>query len=102
MAQHLSEDDQDRRLQFCEWALTKVNEDKNFSTKILFTDEANFYVNGEANRQNLCYWSDENPRWLSPTKIKGAGKLMVWAGIWGNKIIGPTFIDGTLNAENVF
>ena len=49
MAPHLSEDDPDGRLQFCEWALTKVNEDENFSTKI-FSDEANFYVNGEVNR----------------------------------------------------
>ncbi|CAM1324679.1 Uncharacterised protein r2_g3343 [Pycnogonum litorale] len=99
MAQQLSEDDPDRRAEFCEWALTKVNEDANFPTKILFTDEANFYVNGEVNRQNLRYWSSENPKWLSPTKLQGAGKLMVWAGIWGDRIIGPIFIDGILNAE---
>ena len=24
---------------------------------------------------------------------------MVWAGIWGDKIIGPFFIDGNLNAN---
>ena len=42
MAHHLSEDDPDRRMEFCEWALSNVNEDPNFSTKILFTDEANF------------------------------------------------------------
>ena len=33
------------------------------------------------------------------TKIQVAIKLMVWAGIWGDRIIGPIFIDGTLNAE---
>ena len=51
MAHHLSENDPDRRMEFCEWALSNVNEDPSFSTKILFTDEANFYVNGEVNRQ---------------------------------------------------
>ena len=56
-------------MEFCECALTKVNEDPSFSTKILFTDEANFYVNGEVNRQNLRYCSNENPKWLSPTKM---------------------------------
>ena len=82
MAQHLSEDDPDRWLQFCEWALTKVNEDENFSNKILFTVEANFYINGEeVNRQNLRYWSDENPRWMNPMKMQGVGKVMVWAWI---------------------
>ena len=55
MAHHLSEDDPDRRMEFCEWALSNVNEDPNFSIKILFTDEANFYVNGKVNRQNLRY-----------------------------------------------
>ena len=50
MAQYLSENDQDRRMEFCEWALTKINRDENFSTKILFTDEAIFYVNREINR----------------------------------------------------
>ena len=98
MAHHLSEDDPDRRMEFCEWALSNVNEDPNFSTKILFTDEANFYVNGEVNRQNLRYWSNENPKWLSPTKMQGAGKLMVWAGIWGDRIIGPLFVSENLNA----
>ena len=81
MAQHLSKDDPDRRMEFCERALTKENEDPKFSTKILFTDEANFYVNGEVNRQNLRYWSNENPKRLSPTKMQGARKLMVWVGI---------------------
>jgi len=59
------------------------------SSGILFTDEANFYVNGEVNRQNLRYWSNASPHWMSPTKMQGAGKLMVWAGIWGDRIIGP-------------
>ena len=25
--------------------------------------------------------------------------MMVWAGIWGEKIIGPIFINGNLNAN---
>ena len=31
--------------------------------------------------------------------MQGGGKLMVWAGILGDRIIGPVFIDRTLNAE---
>jgi len=38
----------------------KYDRDTNFSSVILFTEEANLYVNGEVNRQNLCYWSDAN------------------------------------------
>ena len=99
MLHHISEDDPDRRLEFCEWVVCKLNDDENFSNKIMFTDEANFYVNGEVNRQNMRYWSNANPHWISSTKMQGAGKVMVWAGIWGDKIIGPIFIDGNLNAN---
>jgi hypothetical protein len=44
---------------------------------IMFTDEVNFYVNGEVNRRNLRYWSGSNPYWMSPPKMQDAGKLMV-------------------------
>lgn len=53
--------------------LTKVIEDANFSTKI--------YLSEEVNRQNRRYWSNENPNWLSQTKMQDAGRLMEWAEI---------------------
>jgi hypothetical protein len=58
MLQYLSEDDPDRRMEFCRWPVNKLEGDANFSSGTLFTDEANFYVHGEANRQN--YLSDTN------------------------------------------
>lgn len=61
MPQHMSNEESDRRMEFCEWVLSKLNEDANISTKILFTDEANFSDNGEVNWQNLRYWSNANP-----------------------------------------
>ena len=36
---------------------------------------------------------------MSPSKIQGARKVMVWCGIWSNKIVGPVFIDTNLNAD---
>lgn len=99
MVQHLSEDDPDRRVQFCDWAVDKMDNDPQFSAGILFSDEANFYCNGEVNRQNMRYWSDANPQWLNPSKMVGAEKTMVWCGIWQNRIIGPFFIDGNMNAQ---
>jgi hypothetical protein len=36
---------------------------------------------------------------MSPSKVQGARKLMVWCGIWGNKIVGPVFFDTNFNAE---
>ena len=61
MLQHLSEDDPDRRVEFCQWALHQLEETPDLTLNILFTDEANFYVNGEINHQNWRYWCDSNP-----------------------------------------
>ncbi|KAJ8946525.1 hypothetical protein NQ318_004661 [Aromia moschata] len=42
----LSEDDFDRRNEFCEIMQIRCNEDENFSGNILFSDEASFFLNG--------------------------------------------------------
>jgi hypothetical protein len=99
MLQHLSEGNPDRPMEFSEWAVNKLDGGTNFSSGILFTDEANFYVNGEVDHQNLRYWSDINSQWMNPSKMQGAGKVMVWCGIWDNKIVRPVFFDTNLIAE---
>jgi transposase len=99
MLQHVNENDQDRRMEFCEWAVNKLDCGADFSSGILFTDEANFYVNGEVNHQNVRYCTDTNPHWMNPSKVQGAGKVMVWCGIWGKKIVGSVFFDTNLRAE---
>jgi hypothetical protein len=42
LLQHLSEDDPDRWMEFCEWVVNKLDDDTNFPFGILFTDEDNF------------------------------------------------------------
>jgi transposase len=100
LLQKLNEDDPDRRLEFCDWALQQYHADRLFPFTILFSDEANFYINGEVNKQNTRYWSSENPHWMEATKEQGCAKVMVWCGIWDSKIIGPFFFDATVNGEN--
>lgn len=99
MLQHLSEDDPDRRVEFCQWALHQLEETPDLTLNILFTDEANFYVNGEINHQNWRYWSDSNPNWTDASKMQGCGKVMVWCGIWGTRVVGPFFITENMNSE---
>jgi len=100
LLQKLNEDDPDRRSEFCYRALEMYHNDNEFPNTILFTDEANFYLNGEVNKQNMRFWSDENPHWMDPAKEQGSAKVMVWCGIWNGQIIGPFFFDHTVNAEN--
>jgi hypothetical protein len=44
---HLSEDDPNRRMEFCEWVVNSLDGEATFPSAILFIDEANFYINGE-------------------------------------------------------
>uniref|UniRef100_A0A669B5E7 DUF4817 domain-containing protein n=1 Tax=Oreochromis niloticus TaxID=8128 RepID=A0A669B5E7_ORENI len=98
LLQHLNEDDPDRRTEFAQKTKQKLEQDPQFTQKILFSDEANFYVNGEVNKQNHRYWSDTNPHWMDHSKTVGTTKVMVWCGIWGTTIVGPFFINGNLKA----
>ena len=83
----------------CEWFLEQIAEDDDFLLNVLFSDEANFYVNGEVKKQNLRYWSPENTHWFSGDKQQGAQRIMVWCGICNRQVIGPFFFSDTVNGE---
>jgi len=93
--QKLNEDDPDRRSQYCEWAMEKCNREEDFLQRVCFSDEATFYLNGEVNRHNCRYWSKENPHWMEEGHAQELQKVNVWAGIFGDNIIGPFFWKGT-------
>lgn len=97
LLQELSEDDYDRRIEFCETIMQKVDAVPDFTSKIVFSDEATFMLNGTVNRHNCRYWSDTNPRWMREHRTQRPLKVNVWAGIIGTTVIGPFFIDGNLN-----
>lgn len=92
----LSEDDFDRRNEFCERMQQLCNGDDNF-VKIFFSDEATFALNGHVNRQNCRYWATENPHWFTEFHTQNPQKLNVWCGIVDGRVIGPYFFEETLN-----
>lgn len=47
----------------------------------------------------MRYWADENPHWMRDCNTQYPQKVNVWAGILCNRIVGPFFIDGNLNAQ---
>ncbi|OXU18455.1 hypothetical protein TSAR_006227, partial [Trichomalopsis sarcophagae] len=51
------------RIVFCRWALQTIENDPKFFYYVLFSDEAKFYSDGQLNRHNCHYWSNENPHW---------------------------------------
>lgn len=98
LVQELNEDDPDRRVEFCEFMMTRIDEDPNFLYNIVFSDEATFQLNGEVNRHNCRYWSDTNPFWMLESHTQYPQKVNVWAGILNDTLIGPFFIEGNLTA----
>jgi len=98
LVQELNEDDPDRRLEFCETMMTKIDADPMFLYRIVFSDESTFTLKGEVNRHNCRYWSDTNPSWMMDSHTQYPQKVNVWAGILKDQLIGPFLIDGNLNA----
>ncbi|KAJ8944850.1 hypothetical protein NQ318_012999 [Aromia moschata] len=66
---------------------------------VLFLDESTFNLHVHVNQQNCRYLSRENPQWMRELRTQNPEKVNVWAGIIGENIIGPFFIDGNLNGE---
>ena len=97
--QHLSDDDPDRRLEFCEIFKCQAENDPQFLDSIIWTDEAKFKLNGSVNRHNCYYWDIENPHHVYSTELNANG-VMVWAGICSNGIIGPFFFPSTVTAAS--
>lgn len=96
LVQELNEDDPDRRIEFCDLMMNRMDNDPNFLHHIVFSDESTFTLTGEVNRHNCRYWADRNPHWSVEAHTQYPQKVNVWAGILNDTIIGPFFIEGNL------
>ena len=52
-------------------------------------NEEGFARNDIVNHHNTHMWTDANPRAIMQVKNQGRFSINVWAGIFGNRIIGP-------------
>jgi hypothetical protein len=55
----VSESDKERRYDFCEQMLYRMDEDKDFLGKFVFSDEKTFHVGGLVTRCNVRLWESE-------------------------------------------
>ncbi|GFX81209.1 DUF4817 domain-containing protein [Trichonephila clavipes] len=61
-----------------------------FHKRILFSDEAHFWLNGYVKKQNCRIWSEADPQVYVETPLHSE-KLTVWCALWAGEIIGPYF-----------
>ncbi|GFS78689.1 uncharacterized protein TNCV_3148671 [Trichonephila clavipes] len=78
------------RRRFVEWAQNEIAVVPDFHKRILFSDEAHFWLNGYVNKQNCRIWSEANPQVYVETPLHPE-KLTVWCALWAGGIIGPYF-----------
>jgi hypothetical protein len=76
------------RMEFCEFWMEKINEDRNILNKILFSGESSFTLNGKINKQNRRVWARENPYRTQEKHTQYRKKVNVWVGILGNILEG--------------
>ncbi|GFV63199.1 putative DD41D transposase [Trichonephila clavipes] len=77
--------DQARR-RFVEWAQNEIAVVPDFHKRILFSDEAHFWLNGYVNKQNCRIWSETNPQVYVETPLHPE-KLTVWCALWAGGIL---------------
>ncbi|GFV30106.1 DUF4817 domain-containing protein [Trichonephila clavipes] len=90
LVQELKPNDHQARRRFVEWAQNEIAVVSDFHKRILFSDEAHFWLNGYVNKQNCSIWSEANPQVYVETPLHPE-KLSVWCALWAGGIIGPYF-----------
>ena len=90
LTQELKPNDHSLRRNFADWVLEQLEVDANFGEKIIFSDEAHFWLNGFVNKQNCRIWGESNPQQMQQLPMHPE-KLTVWCGLWSGGIIGPFF-----------
>ncbi|GFU92110.1 hypothetical protein TNCV_1659421 [Trichonephila clavipes] len=71
---------------FVEWAQNEIAVVPDFHKRILFSDEAHFWLNGYVNKQNCRIWSEANPQVYVETRSHPE-KLTVWCALWAGGIL---------------
>lgn len=82
-----------RRTQFAQWYIGKCNEQPNFYSKVIFSDEARISSAGIFNRHNELYWNDSNPHLVQGIRRQGRFGFNVSCFVKHNKLVYHIFDD---------
>ncbi|GFW67904.1 hypothetical protein TNCV_3872341 [Trichonephila clavipes] len=82
----IHQNDHQARRRFVEWAQNEIAVIPDFHKRILFSDEAHFWLNGYVNQQNCRISSEANPQVYVETPLHPE-KLTVWCALWAGGIL---------------
>ncbi|GFY24757.1 histone-lysine N-methyltransferase SETMAR [Trichonephila clavipes] len=72
------QNDHQARRTFVEWAQNEMAVVPDFHKRILFSDEAHFWLNGYVNKQNCRIWSEANPQVYVETSLHPEKLTELW------------------------
>ncbi|GFX32026.1 uncharacterized protein TNCV_4098771 [Trichonephila clavipes] len=82
----IHQNDHRARRRFVEWAQNEIAVVPDFHKRILFSDEAHFWMNDYVNKQNCRIWNEANPQVYVETPLHPE-KLTVWCALWAGGIL---------------
>ncbi|GFS50669.1 hypothetical protein TNCV_2042401 [Trichonephila clavipes] len=82
----IHQNDHQARRRFVEWAQNEIAVVPDFHKRILFSDEAHFWLNGYVNKQNCRIWSEANTQVYVEAPLHPE-KLTVWCALWAGGIL---------------
>ncbi|GFY05173.1 DUF4817 domain-containing protein [Trichonephila clavipes] len=82
----IHQNDHQARRRFVEWAQNEIAVVPDFHKRILFSDEARFWLNGYVNKQSCRICSEANPQVYVETPLHPE-KLTVWCALWAGGIL---------------
>ena len=65
----------------------------------MFTDEAQFNLNGVSNTHNSHVWTDKNPHVTVESNFQLRFSVNVWCAVLDNQLIGSFILEGRLTGE---
>ena len=93
LLQALNNDDKHKRVEFSGQIQDVIDNDNNFSERIVFSDEACFHLSGKVNKQNVRIWGLQNPH-AHIEHFRDSQKVNVFCAISCSSVYGPFFFDG--------
>ncbi|GFY16637.1 uncharacterized protein TNCV_2787631 [Trichonephila clavipes] len=82
----IHQNDHQARRRFVEWVQNEIAVVPDFHKRILFSDDAHFWLNGYVNKHNCRIWSEANPLVYVETPLHPE-KLTVWCALWAGGIL---------------
>ncbi|GFV41458.1 transposable element Tcb2 transposase [Trichonephila clavipes] len=82
----IHQNDHQARRRFVEWTQNETAVVPDFHKRILFSDEAHFWLNGYVHKQNCRIWSEANPQVYVETPLHPE-KLTLWCALWAGGIL---------------